>query len=163
MDVQKVDVLEVNSRKELITFQRGAKIWSVAFSRDGRRIVTGTHGLTATVWDAASGKQQLTLTGHTEHIHAAVFSPDGRRIVTGSVDQTAKLWDAATGEELLTLKGHSDVVFSVAFSPDGQRIVTGSGDHTIKVWEAASKEQVAKWQEEERTAAAVKQAPANPR
>ena len=158
-----VNVWEANSGKPLFTFQPTAGIWSAAFSRDGRRIVTGTHGLTATVWDAASGKEQLNLKGHTEHIHAAVFSPDGRRIVTGSADRTAKLWDAATGEELLTLKGHSDVVFSVAFSPDGQRIVTGSGDHTIKVWEAASREQVAKWQEEEPTAAALEQAPANPR
>ncbi len=156
-------VWETGSGKELLTFRDTARIWSAAFSGDGRRIVTGTHGLTAKVWDATRGKEQLTLTGHTEHIHAAVFSPDGRRIVTGSQDQTAKLWDAATGEELLTLKGHSGVVFSVAFSSDGQRIVTGSGDRTIKVWEAASKEQVAKWQEEDRTAATVKQAPANPR
>jgi WD40 repeat protein/predicted Ser/Thr protein kinase len=143
-----VDVWDANSGKALFTFQPTAKIWSAAFSRDGRRIVTGTHSLTATVWDAANGKERLTLKGHTEHIHAAVFSPDGRRIVTGSADQTAKLWDAATGEELLTLKGHSDSILSVAFSPDGQRIVTGSRDHTIKVWEAASREQVAKWQEE---------------
>ena len=75
--------------------------------------------------------------------------------------QTGRL--AITDSFAIAVKGHSDVIFSVAFSPDGQRIVTGSGDHTIKVWEAASKEQVAKWHEEERTAAAVKQAPANPR
>jgi WD40 repeat protein/predicted Ser/Thr protein kinase len=146
----KMDMWDANSGKALFTFQPNAKIWSAAFSRDGRRIVTGTHSLTATVWDAANGKEQLTLKGHTEHIHAAVFSTDGRRIVTGSADQTAKLWDAATGEELLTLKGHSDWVFAVAFSPDGQRIVTGSRDHTIKVWEAASADQVARWQKEER-------------
>jgi WD40 repeat protein/tRNA A-37 threonylcarbamoyl transferase component Bud32 len=158
-----VNVWEANSGKPLLTFQPSVKIWSAAFSRDGRRIVTGTHGLTAKVWDAASGKEQLTLIGHTEHIHAAVFSPDGRRIVTGSADQTAKLWDAATGEELLTFKGHSDWIHAVAFSPDGKRIVTGSGDRTIKVWEAASQEQVAKWQTEDRTPTAVDQAPANPR
>jgi eukaryotic-like serine/threonine-protein kinase len=157
------NVWEANSGKLLFTFQPSAGIWSAAFSRDGQRIVTGTHGLTATVWDAASGREQLTLKGHTEHIHAAVFSPDGRRIVTGSADQTAKLWDAVTGEELLTLKGHSEYIFSVAFSLDGRRIVTGSRDRTIKVWEAASREQVAKWQAEERTAAALKQGPGNPR
>lgn len=159
----KVIVREASSGKALLSFQSAVKIWSAAFSRDGRRLVTGTHSLTATVWDAASVEQQLSLKGHTTHIHAAVFSPDGRRIATSSADQTAKLWDAATGEELLTLKGHSDWVYSVAFSPDGRRIVTGSGDRTIKVWEAASKEQVATWQEEDRTTAAVEQAPTNPR
>lgn len=152
-----------DSGRELPGFRDTRNIWCLAFSRDGRRIVTGTHGLIAKVWDAASGQQQIILEGHSAHIHAAVFSPDGRRIVTGSVDQTAKLWDAETGSELLTLKGHSGSVFSVAFTPDGQRIVTGSGgDRTIKIWEAASDKQAANWLEEERKAAAVKQAPENP-
>jgi dipeptidyl aminopeptidase/acylaminoacyl peptidase len=144
-----VKVRETTSGKELLTFRDKEKIWSAAFSGDGRRLVTGSLGLTATVWDAASGKAQLTLKGHTLHIFSAAFSPDGHRIVTGSADQTAKLWDAATGKELLTFRGHRGSIFSVAFSPDGQRIVTASRDHTIKVWEAASKEQVARWQKEE--------------
>ena len=67
------------------------------------------------------------------------------------------------GKEPLTFRGHTGWVFSAAFSPDGQRIVTGSGDGTVKVWEAASEEQVAKWQEEERTATAAEQTPVNPR
>jgi WD40 repeat protein/tRNA A-37 threonylcarbamoyl transferase component Bud32 len=137
-------------------------IWSAAFSHNDRRIVTGSHGLSATVWDATTGAKQMTLRGHTAHIHAAVFSPDDSRILTGSADHTAKLWDSATGKELLTFRGHNDSVFSAAFSPDGQRIVTGSGDGTIKVWEAATRDQVAKWREEERTAAAAESAPGNP-
>ena len=93
---------------------------------------------TAKVWEAASGKELLTLKGHNRWISSVAFSPDGQRIVTGSEDQTAKVWDAASGKELLTLKGHSVGILSVAFSPDGQRIVTGSDDQTAKVWEAAS-------------------------
>jgi WD40 repeat protein len=54
-------------------------------------------------------------------------------------------------------------VFSAAFAPDGQRIVTGTGDGNVKVWEAATRDQVAKWDEEERTAISVEQAPANQR
>ena len=110
----------------------------MAFSPDGQRIVTGSGDQTAKVWEAASGKELLTLKGHSDAIWSVAFSPDGQRIVTGSRDQTAKVWEAASGKELLTLKGHSGSIWSVAFSPDGQRIVTGSEDQTAKVWEAAS-------------------------
>ena len=110
----------------------------MAFSPDGQRIVTGSWDQTAKVWEAASGRELLTLKGHSAPIWSVAFSPDGQRIVTGSEDQTAKVWEAASGKELLTLKGHSAPIWSVAFSPDGQRIVTGSEDQTAKVWEAAS-------------------------
>jgi eukaryotic-like serine/threonine-protein kinase len=157
-------VWDVESRVEIfpLTEQHGP-IWAATFSHNDRRIVTGSHGLTATVWDATTGEKQMTLSGHTAHIHAAVFSPDDSRILTGSADYTAKLWDSTTGGELLTFRGHKGWVFSAAFSPDGQRIVTGSADGTIKVWEAATEGQVARWQKEERTATAMKRAPANPR
>ena len=39
-------------------------ILAVAYSPDGQRIVTGSADHTAKVWDAASGKELLTLRGH---------------------------------------------------------------------------------------------------
>ncbi len=155
-------VWDVESHMEVFRLKEQHGIWSAAFSHNNRLIVTGSGGLSATVWDATTGKKQMTLSGHTAQIHAAVFSPDDSRILTGSADHTAKLWDSTTGGELLTFRGHKGWVFSAAFSPDGQRIITGSADGTIKVWEAASRDQVAKWQEAERTAGVVKPAPGNP-
>ena len=38
---------------------------SVAFSPDGKRIVSGSGDKTLKVWDAASGQETLTLKGHT--------------------------------------------------------------------------------------------------
>ncbi len=113
-------------------------VYSVAFSPDGQRIVTGSLDKRAKVWEAASGRELLTLKGHSDGINSVAFSPDGQRIVTGSRDHTAKVWEPASGRELLTLKGHGAAIRSVAFSPDSQRIVTGSFDQTAKVWEAAS-------------------------
>jgi hypothetical protein len=108
----------------------------VAFSPDGKRIVTGSHDHTAKVWDAETGQEVLALRGHKHWVNAVAFSPDGKRIVTGSEDKTVKVWDAQGGQELLTLKGHTSVVFCVAFSRDGKRLVTGSYDKTAKVWDA---------------------------
>ena len=109
----------------------------MAFSPDGKRIVTGSGDQTVKVWDAETG-QKLALKGHT-HVSSVAFSPDGKRIVTGSGARTqidVRVWDAETGTEKLTLKGHTSPVTSVAFSPDGKRIVTGSEDQTAQVWDA---------------------------
>ena len=134
---QPKSIVEQSSQPQ-ITLSVGANVYSVAFSPDGTRIATGSYGATAKVWDAQSGKELLTLKGHSSSVNSVSFSPDGKRIVTGSYDDTAKVWDAQSGKELLTLKGHSQSVNSVALSPDGTRIVTGSCDATAKVWDAQS-------------------------
>ena len=72
---------------------------------------------TARIWDAATGRQLLLLSGHTDQVLSAAFSPDGRQIVTASVDKTARIWDAATGRQLLLLSGHTDRVQSPPRSP----------------------------------------------
>ena len=133
-------------------------VWSVAFSPDGRRIVTGCSDGISKVWDADTGKELLSLGDissaarflksnglrreetleHPNGVTSVVFSPDGSRIATGNVNRLATVWDASTGRELQTLRGHSDRVNSVAFSTDGRQLVTGSWDHTAKVWDLAS-------------------------
>jgi len=93
------------------------------------------------VWDAATGQETLTLTGHSGPVASVSFSPDGSRIVSGvgGLDGgEIKVWDAATGQEtLLTLEGHPSVL-SVSFSPDGRRIVSGGLALTAKVWNISS-------------------------
>jgi serine/threonine protein kinase len=117
-------------------------VLSVAFSRDGTRILTGSTDRTAKVWDARMGTPLLELKGHAGRVQSVSFSPDGTRIVTGSEDQTAKVWDARTGTLLLELKGHTSQVESASFSPDGTRIVTASGDQTAKVWDARTGQEI---------------------
>jgi WD40 repeat protein len=71
----------------------------VVFSPDGKRLATGNIDQTATVWDAASGKQLLVLRGHSRSVNAIDFSRDGKRLATASYDKTAKVWDAESGKE----------------------------------------------------------------
>jgi WD40 repeat protein len=112
----------------------------VAFSRDGRRIVTASDDRTARLWDATTGKPiGEPIKGHEDAVWSAAFSPDGTRIVTASADGTARLWDSATGRPIgEPLKGHDGAVWSAAFSPDGARIVTASIDQTARLWDSAT-------------------------
>jgi WD40 repeat protein len=72
----------------------------VAFSPDGRRVLTGSWDETAILWDAERGEKLRTFQGHTEPVWSVAFSPDGRSVLTGSWDGTTRLWDAESGQEV---------------------------------------------------------------
>ncbi|KAG6834127.1 hypothetical protein H0H93_011673, partial [Arthromyces matolae] len=111
----------------LMTISTAARVNSVAFSRDGSRIVSGSDDQSVRVWDASTGKELKVLEGHTGWVNSVAFSSDGSRILSGSEDQSVRVWDATTSKKLTVLEGHAGWVCSVAFSSDGSRIVSASG------------------------------------
>jgi len=135
----RIRVWDAATGGELITIEGDVKVTDVAWGPDGTRIATASHdGTIATIWDADSGYQLVTLAGHNgEHggIWAVAWSPDGTRIATAGSDGTAKIWDADSGTELATFTGHTDEVTGVAWSPEGARIATASLDGTVKIWQ----------------------------
>ncbi|HEY5729789.1 MAG TPA: BMP family ABC transporter substrate-binding protein [Anaerolineales bacterium] len=113
---------------------------SMAFSPDGRRLLTVAYGNLPIIWNSKTGSELTAFPGHTDFIGNAVFSPDGTRILTASDDGTARVWDAGNGGQLLEL-AHTGFVWSAAYSPDGKTIATASGNETY-LWDATSGEKV---------------------
>lgn len=104
----------------------------IAFSPDGKYILTGNTDNTAKLWDL-KGHEIQTFKGHTNGVNSVAFSPDGKKVLTGSRDSTAVLWDLY-GKVIQTFTGHGQLIESVAFSPDGNYVLTGGRDNKAKLW-----------------------------
>ncbi|MBX9625048.1 MAG: hypothetical protein K2X82_14670, partial [Gemmataceae bacterium] len=115
---------------------------AVAFSADGRFLVTGDggasrgptglpQGTNLFVWDAATGKRVAQLAGGAV---AAAFSPDGRTLATADPDGTIRLWEVTTWGQRAALKGHRDRVNDLQFGSDG-RLYSGGNDTTAVAWD----------------------------
>ncbi len=110
-------------------------VLSVAFSRDGRQLLTASYDKSARLWDVATGREVRRFLGHNWWVWSAAFSPDESRIVTASQDGTAIVWSADTGRAGPPFTGHSGPVYAAAFSPDGQSVVSGGYDNRLLIWE----------------------------
>jgi len=137
-DFTKASLLRVNFAKANLSDSVFTKILgrvcSVAFSPNGQLLATGSDDGVVTLREAVSGRELLTLEGHTDWVNSVAFSPKGKTLASGSSDQTVRLWNISTGKCLKILQGHSSFVYSVAFSPDGERLASSSGDQTIRLW-----------------------------
>ena len=117
-------------------------VTSVAYSPDGKYVLSGGEDRSLKLWDAASGKEVRTFAGHRAAVTSVAFSPDGMFALSGSSDSTLRLWDAASGRELHATEGLGWKITCVAFSPDGKFVASAADDNQIKLWQLPKVEPV---------------------
>ena len=126
----------------------GAPVQSVAFSPDGKTVLTASKFKTQ-MCEAATGKPIGLPLSEKAWIDTVAFSPDGLTVLTGSNHGKAQLWEVATGKQIGPPLQTQDQrqVRAVAFSPDGKTLLTGGGDPYrpkggARLWEAATGKEI---------------------
>jgi len=108
---------------------------AVALSADAALLATGSYDRTIVIWETASGKRRVEMTGHNGPVTDVAFDPRNRFLASASGDRTVKLWNLKTGERLDTFNQPTKGQNTVAVSPDGRFVVAGGIDNRIRAWE----------------------------
>ncbi|MBP87596.1 MAG: hypothetical protein CMJ64_12870 [Planctomycetaceae bacterium] len=120
---------------------------AVAFSPDGRQLVTGGDFPVVHNWDAESGAATASYVGHQGAVRCLAFVSDNE-LISGSADKSALAWELNSGWELARtigdVKDPSQLVnrvLALDFNRDGTQLATGSGEPSrsgkVKIWNVA--------------------------
>src|SRR5439155_14453864 len=96
----------------------------VAFSPDGRTLLSGGFENTLRLWRVEDGTMLRDFRGHQGWIAGVSFNSQGSRFVSVGYDGTWRLWDTNTGRLLITTVVRNGHWLSV--TPQG--LVVASGD-----------------------------------
>ena len=115
-----------------------AAVNSVAFSNDGRFLVSGSQDNAIKIW-RRYGKLLQTLVRHNEGIFSVIFSPDNQYLTAASFDNTVSLWqyNLTTGlfikNPVVTIS-EPEGLWAVAVNFKNNIIATGNKNGQVKLW-----------------------------
>jgi WD40 repeat protein len=110
----------------------------VAFSPDGRRLLTGTAG-EYQFWSVENWRPGFRLEREEVGTPGAMaFSRDGRVLAIAATNCLVKLLDPATGADLARLTAPDPLPIAwLAFSPDNHFLAVGHDSRLIRLWDLA--------------------------
>ncbi|CAB1324801.1 unnamed protein product [Coregonus sp. 'balchen'] len=110
-----------------------AKVHSVAWSCDGRRLASGSFDKTASVFVLEKDRlvKENNYRGHGDSVDQLCWHPTNPDVfVTASGDKTIRIWDVRTTKCTATVNTKGENI-NICWSPDGQTIAVGNKDDVV--------------------------------
>jgi WD40 repeat protein len=153
-----VKVWDAHSGARRFTLKHPYGVADCAISADGSTIVSaassqsdallyldGGHYNLLKVWDARTGAERSTLTGHTSMIWSCAISADGRYVVSAAgdllsmaFDHTVRVWDLHEDARPLLPARQTASAVRCEISADGAVAISYSFEEGLTVWDPQS-------------------------
>ena len=109
----------------------------MAFSPDGKFVLTGSTDKTARLWNATDGTQVSKFICRGAKVQSSAFL-GAQLFVTGGSDNVIRVWDLNKQTEQFQIFGHTGSVAALAFDAQSATLVSGSFDTTVRIWQLRS-------------------------
>ncbi len=142
----RVEVWNLDDQEPILSLD--GPMYPLAFSPEGRRLVTLDPTLTVASWNLESRQKEasLPLSDEPTQFRPAVLSPDGRLLAIADIQGVIGVYDLI-GRKLATrFRAHPARIFGLAFSPDGRLLASCSLDKTTRLWETKAFRPIAEFQ-----------------
>jgi len=110
-----------------------AEVNSVQYSGDGKYVLSASNDRSVKVFEAATGKELMSLSEINAPVKMAVFSPDQKQVLLCFYG-TALIYELPSGKLLFGIEGNRSAINHVAYSPDGRYCLTVCDDKTVRVY-----------------------------
>jgi WD40 repeat protein/tRNA A-37 threonylcarbamoyl transferase component Bud32 len=118
--------------------RHGGEVLAVAFSPEGRRLLTASADRSARLWDVSTGSPLSPPLRHGGPVRAAAFNRAGTLVATAADDGLVRCWDALTGAPFGAPVPVGAPVAALGFGPDGSTVAAAGGAGGLFLWDAAT-------------------------
>ncbi|KAG2053337.1 WD40 repeat-like protein [Suillus hirtellus] len=132
---QFIKIWNAKTGKLVATLEAADSVWGLAWTRDGKTLISGSRNGSIGTWSTTTWKQIAVLDGHTWGVEAIAISPNGRILASASHDMTARLWNLENNQPIGSPLQRVHFVRSVSFSADGKLLATGCSDNNAYTWD----------------------------
>ncbi len=112
-------------------------VTAVAFSPDGRYLLSGGQDSTLRLWDLESEEEVRRFDGHAGGVTALEFSDDGVYAASGAQDGALIIWEVGSGDLLRQIQAHAGVIHFVEFVDGEGALRSAAEDGQIALWNLA--------------------------
>ena len=110
--------------------------WGVAWSPDGRHIVSTRYDDLVLIWDVATGQSRAIPKTDTQP-NTVAWSPDGRQFALTDDQGKVILWNGANAQRVASFEDHDEAgwAYGLAWSPDGSMVASSRESGILQVWD----------------------------